>query len=162
WKVSAGGGTPKEVTSPDVARQERSHIWPQLLPGGKTVLFTIWTGVGFDDARIAVADLATGQVRTIFEGGSDARYLPSGHIVYLRGGALLAVPFDATRLEVTGPPVAVLTGVLSGVVNGESQFDVSLDGSLAYLPGDLRVWERTLVWVDRRGASVPVSETRRN
>ena len=162
WKISAKGGTPKEVTSPDVARNERVHIWPQLLPGEKAVLFTIWMGVSFDDARIAVADLETGRVRILFEGGSDARYLPSGHLVYARGGSLLAVPFDAARLQVTGPPVTVLPGVLSSGVNGESQIDVSLEGSLAYLPGGVRSWEKTLVWVDRRGASVPVSETRKN
>ncbi len=162
WRVSAAGGTSRKLAAPDLSQSERAYLWPQLLPGGKSVLFTIWTGSSFDEARIAVADLETGQHRTIFEGGTDARYLPTGHLLYERGGSLLAVPFDAKRLRTKGSPVTVLAGVLSGVTNGESHFDFSLDGSLAYLPGGVQVTERTLVWVDRRGAEVPISETRQN
>jgi serine/threonine protein kinase/Tol biopolymer transport system component len=162
FSIPAGGGSPKRITIPDAARRERAHLWPQLLPGGKSVLLTIWTGGTLDDSRIAIADLASGRVRTLFTGGTDARYVPSGHIVYARGGSVLAVPFDGRRLEVTGPPVTVLGGVLSGLSNGESQFDCSLDGLLAYVPGDAQVNTRMLVWVDRTGASVPASDIRRN
>jgi serine/threonine-protein kinase len=162
FSVPAGGGTPKRVTTPDAARKERAHLWPQFLPGGKSVLLTIWEGGTFDDARVAIADLATGRIRTLFSGGTDARFLPSGHIAYARGGTVMAVPFDLRRLEVTGPPVTVLSGVLSGLTNGESQFAFSLDGSLAYVPGEARADARTLVWTDRGGTATPVSEIRRN
>jgi eukaryotic-like serine/threonine-protein kinase len=161
WKVSAKGGEPQRVTAPDPTRRERAQLWPRFLPGGKTALFTIWTGTSWDEARIAVVDLATGKHRTVLEGGTDARYAPTGQLVYERGGSLLAVPFDTKRMEVTGSPATVLTGVRSGMNNGESHFDFSQEGSLAYLPGGLQAEERTLVWLDRRGAAVPVLETPR-
>jgi serine/threonine-protein kinase len=138
-------------------------MWPQILPDQKTVLFTIWTGGKMDDSRIAVADLATGRHHTVLEGGTDARYLPTGHLLYERGGSVLAVPFDAGRLRVTGPPMTLLASVLSGLINGESQFDFSREGALAYVPGGLVGRSpRMLVWVDRRGASIPASETQQS
>src|SRR5262249_16461099 len=159
FRVPSDGGTPKKITTPDAARKERAHIWPQFLPGGKAVLLTIWTGGPLDDARIGIADLATGKVRYLFEGGADARNLRSGRILEARGGVVLAVPFDVRRMEVTGPPTTVLTGAMAGGINGEGQFDFSPGGTLAYLPGEVRINTRTLVWADRGGASVPVSET---
>src|SRR5262245_6337564 len=161
WKISAKGGEPQRLTAPDPGRKERAQIWPRILPGGKSALLTIWTGRSWDEARIAVVDLATGRRRTLLEGGTDAHYSPTGHIVYERGGSLLAVPFDAKRLEITGPLVTVLSDVLSGAMNGESHFDFSEEGSLAYLPGGVRAIDRTLVWVDRHGAAVPLSETKK-
>jgi eukaryotic-like serine/threonine-protein kinase len=161
FKISADGGTPTNVATPDPVRGERAYIWPRFLPDGKSILFTIWTGGNFDDARIAVLDLATGKKRSVLEGGTDARYLPTGHLLYERGGSLLAVRFDAKRFEVIGPPITVLGGVLSGVINGESHFDVSAGGSLAYLPGGVRAIEMTLVWVDRRGTAISAAEAQR-
>ena len=161
WKISAKGGEPQRLTAPDPARKERAQMWPWLLPGGRSALFTIWTGRSWDEARIAVVDLATGKHRILLEGGTDARYAPTGHLVYERSGSLLAVPFDVKRLEVKGSPVTVLADVLSGETNGESHFDFSEGGSLAYLPGGLRAVNRSLVWVDRHGAAVPLTETQR-
>src|SRR5262249_34519400 len=118
-------------------------------------LVTVWAGTGSDTARIDVLSLETGKRLALIE-GSAAQYVPSGHLVYARGGGLLAVPFDLKRLEVTGPPVPILEAVTMTSVTGTAEFGVSADGSLAYVPGAKTGVERTLVWVDRKGAPQPL------
>ncbi len=143
------------LTTTDPPKGEYSHRWPQFLPGGKAVLFTIDTGGSFDDARIAVLSLETGKMDVLLDGGTNARYSPTGHIVFGRAGALLAVPFDLKRLERTGDPVTVVEGLLmeSG---GAAHFTLSDDGSLAYVPGGMLIPDRRLVWVNRQGEVEPL------
>ncbi len=143
------------LTTPDPTKGEYSHRWPQFLPGGKAVLFTIDTGGSFDEARIAVLSLETGKTDVLFDGGTNARYLPTGHIVFCRAGALLAVPFDLDRLERTGDPVTVIEGILMEP-GGAAHFTFSDDGSLAYVPGGIFVPDRKLVWVNRQGEVDPL------
>ncbi|MEE8373330.1 MAG: hypothetical protein V3R87_06430, partial [Dehalococcoidia bacterium] len=143
------------LTRPDPTKGEYSHRWPQFLPGGKAVLFTIDTGGSFDDARIAVLSLETGKTDVLFDGGTNPRYSPTGHIVFCRAGALLAVPFDLERLERTGDPVTVIDGILMEP-GGAAHFTFSDDGSLAYVPGGMLVLDRKLVWVNRQGEVEPL------
>ena len=96
------------LTRPAQARGELDHLWPEMLPGGRAVLFTITATGGLDAAQVAVLDLATGTSRVVVPGGSHAHYVPSGHLVYTAGGTLRAVPFDLDRLETRGTPVTVL------------------------------------------------------
>lgn len=153
-RISPAGGTPQVLTTPDTKQQELSHRWPQLLPGNNTVLFTIQmtTQVTYDDAPIALLSLKTGKWRTLFEGGSYARYVTSGHIVYAHAGGLMAVPFDLAHLQLTGSPAPVQQGVVTTVAtSGGAEYDVADSGLLAYVPGSARPPERSLVWVDRQG-----------
>jgi len=143
------------LTRPDPTKGEYSHRWPQFLPGGKAVLFTIDTGGSFDEARIAVLSLETGKTDVLFDGGTNPRYSPTGHIVFCRAGALLAVPFDLERLERTGDPVTVIDGILMEP-GGAAHFTFSDDGSLAYVPGGMLVLDRKLVWVNRQGEVEPL------
>ena len=151
WRVSASGGEPEEVTTPDPEQGEVNHGWPHFLPGGRAVLFTIFTEEAIETAQIALLDLDSGEQRVLVSGGSAPLYSPSGHIVYGVRGTLWAVSFDLNRLEVTDPtPVPVLEGVVtkpSGAVN----FDLSRDGSLVYITGATGGSGRSLVWVDREG-----------
>ena len=158
FRVSAAGGTPKPLTVPDRKKGEISHRWPEVLPGNKAVLFTIWTGAGgsFDNARIGVLSLETGEQRVLAEGPTYARYLHSGHLVYAQAGGLVAVPFDLRGLEVTGPPVSILEGISMSPFSGAADFSLSDDGSLAYVPGGASLGERTLLWVNRKGAPQPL------
>jgi len=158
--VSADGGEPEGLTVPDRERREKTHRFPQVLPGGRAILFTLGTGDidSYDDASIAVLSLETGAYRRVLDGGAHARYSPSGHLVYARAGALLAVPFELTRLEVTGPPVAVVQGVTTLPNWALAAFDISREGSLLYAPGRERKEERQVVWVDRLGRSQPLIE----
>jgi hypothetical protein len=129
---------------------------PQMLPGGDAVLFTLATGEAWDDARIVVQSLASGRRKVLFEGGRDARYVFTGHLVYAREGTLLARPFDAAKLEVTGGPVSLVEGVAVSPSIAAAQFNISTDGSLLYVPVTVDSVLRTLVWVDRQGREDPL------
>jgi Tol biopolymer transport system component len=156
FRIPAAGGAPQILTKPNQKEQEISHRWPQVLPGGKGVLFTIQVGSGssYDDARIAVLSLETDKWRTLLTGGSYARYVPSGHIVYARAGSLMAVPFDLSRMEVRGAPVPVQEGVVTtALTSGSAEYDVTASGMLAYVPGNAKAPVRSLVWVDRTGGA---------
>ena len=147
-QVSADGGTP-EVLIPLTETDEVGH-GPQVLPGEKAVLFTLGDGSNWDDAQIVVQSLETGARKVLVAGGRDARYVPSGHLVYVLDGTLLAVPFDADRLEVTGGAVPMSEGVVTALFSGAAQFSVSDSGALVYVSGSYQ-GDRTLAWVDRDG-----------
>ncbi len=152
-RVPAGGGTPRPLTTLNASEHEISHRWPDVLPGGKAVLFasSVAGRATWDDAEISLVSLETGQRRTLIHGGSFPRYVASGHIVYARTGVLMAVPFDLKRLEVTGPPVAVQEGVVTTLGNGAARFAVSESGLLAYVAGTAGEAARSLIWLDRKG-----------
>jgi len=151
-QVSAAGGTPQALTKVDAAKDERFHLWPQLLPGAKAVLFTVITPS--QEARIAVQQLETGERKILIQGGHYGRYLPSGHLAYVRAGTLMAAPFDLKRLEVTRPAVPVVDRIMESRTG--AQFSISDQGSLVYISGGASGEAKTLVWVDRKGAEQPV------
>ncbi|HYV40524.1 MAG TPA: hypothetical protein VEO02_01915, partial [Thermoanaerobaculia bacterium] len=160
FRVSAAGGAPQPVTKVTMKDQDRGHLWPDLLPDGKSVLFTVFTGGSLEDYAIAVASLATGEPRVLVKGGTFGRYAASGHILYARGATLFAVPFDAKRLEVTGAPFPVAEGVFQNT-NGGAGYAVSKNGTLLYAGGGVLLPERSLVWVDRQGTVTPAAAIRR-
>jgi Tol biopolymer transport system component len=152
-RVSARGGAIEVVTRPDREHGEADHLWPELLPGGRAVLFAITSQTGgLDTAQVVVRDLRTGAQTILVRGGSDAHYVPSGHLVYIAAGALRAIPFDLNRLETHGSAVSMLP-LLSTTAAGGGDLAVANDGTLVYidLPGGVAVNARTLVWVDRTG-----------
>jgi len=125
-------------------------------PRRRAVVFTIGTQDNpgnYEDAIIAAIDLTSSDAKivTLIEGGSIARYSPSGHLLYSRGGEVLAVPFDPDRLEVTGPPETVLEGVGGELPSGVVDFAIARNGTLIYRPAGTSVTEREYVWVDRDG-----------
>ena len=136
----------------------------RVLPDSDTILVTVAKGSaadGWDKAQIAVVSLRTGKRTLVLEGGSDARYLRTGHIVYALGGVLLAVPFDVRKLEVTGGPVPVLEGVRrnnTGNPSATTHVSVSNSGILVYLPGPVTasVSQRDLGLLDRKGTLEPL------
>jgi eukaryotic-like serine/threonine-protein kinase len=164
YEVPASGGAPSLLLKPDTAKGERAYRGPLFLPGGKAVLFTISNedNESHDDATIAVLDLTTGHKKILVQGGMDARYSPSGHLVYARAGSLLAVPFDLKRLEIKGRPVRVLDGVLMSTNTGIAQFTIASNGTLVYAPGKAEGGERVPVWVDSKGKATPLPVPRRS
>jgi len=148
------GSTPERIVS--VAAGEVAH-GPQMLPDGTHILFTLATGTArdrWDTAQIVVQSLKTAERKTLVKGGSDARYVSTGHIVYALAGTLYAVAFDADRLEVHGDPVPVVEGVSRSALalTGSANYTVSSNGSLAYVPGPLVPSAFQLAVTDRRGA----------
>jgi serine/threonine-protein kinase len=145
WRVSPTGGVPELLV--EFARDE-TPCSPHLLPGGRTVLFTLnkgrLTGEGteigeWDKAQVVAQSLADGTRHVLME-GSDARYLPTGHLLYSIAGTMHAVPFDADRITLTGAPVQVIQGVTRsiGEQTSATQAAVSESGTLVYLPGPAR------------------------
>jgi len=161
-RVSAAGGKPEVLTTLDVPRHESSHRFPEVLPGGQAVVFTVRTAETqlWDDARIEAFSFRTRERSVLISGGSNARYA-SGRLIYERAGALWAAPFDPVRLEVAGPPVLVLEGVSSSAVYGSADFAVSRDGSLVYVPGRVRGIDRRVVRVSRAGKARPLLDSHR-
>jgi serine/threonine-protein kinase len=158
-RVSASGGTAEVLTRPDRAQGEADHLWPEILPSGHAVLFTITSQTGGpDSAQVAVRDLRTGTQKVLVRGGSHAHYVATGHLLYLAAGTLHAIRFDPNRLETHGTAVPVLPQ-LAVTGNGAGDFAVAGDGTLVYVnaPGSLGATERTLVWVDRTGKKEPIS-----
>jgi len=162
WSVPADGGEKTLLFHADHSKNEGAVIHPFLLPDGNSLLFTIWRGGSMDDSDLVVRSLKSGEQKVVVRGGFDARYLPTGHLVYGRAGALLAVPFDLARLEARGSPVIVQSDVATGQNNGEAHFSVSDRGTLLFVPGGSLNEERELVWVDRKGQATTVVPTKRN
>ena len=163
FHLPADGDSPTPLTVLDANRNEMSHRFPEFLPGGETVLFTVSRSdtQSWDDAGIAVALLRTGEHAVVLEGGSLARYSPTGHLIYLRAGSLLAVPFDLAELRATGRPVPVVEGVSTPISGGHAHFSLAKNGSLVYAPGAPTRGRRVL-WIDRQGRSEPVIEEPRS
>ena len=158
-KVSSAGGTPQPLTTLDKQAGEVTQRWPQVLPGSEAVLFTSSThGNDYEDADIVVYSVASGQRKTVQRGGFYARYLPSGHLVYMHEGTLFAVPFDLKRLEVTGQPAPILEGVVT-TASGGAQLSVSETGNLVYVAGRGGFQNVSIYWMDRDGKFTPLRET---
>jgi serine/threonine protein kinase/Tol biopolymer transport system component len=160
-QVSAAGGTPREITKLNEEKGEFSHRWPDLLPGGKTLLFTVGATGSWDDAQIVAQSLDTGERHVLITGGTFPHYLPTGHLVYARGGSLMAVPFDITYPKVTGPAMVVLSKVWVSI-DGAAQFGLSPLGHIVYVAGSPPGREHTLVWVDRSRVMEPLASPGRN
>jgi serine/threonine-protein kinase len=154
-RVPAGGGTAQVLTTPDATRRELRHTYPQVLPGGRAVVFTVSTGLTFDATHVVALSLDTGRQTTVLEDGRAARYTPSGHLVFLRGPRLYASPFDVSRLVVTGSPTPILESVRANSSWGTSlPFALSDSGHLVYVPADQPYHE--IVWVSRNGQTTPL------
>jgi len=150
WRVPATGGRAENII--EVANGELAH-GPQLLPGGEWVLFTLrGASVGsWDDASIVVQSLETGERETVLQGAREARYLPSGHLVYASNAVLFGVAFDVGRRSVVGGPVPLVPDVASsGATTGAAQFGVSSTGTLVYIRG-AEAAGRDLIRVSRNG-----------
>ncbi len=148
--VPDSGGEPQVVAGPQEPGQGAFRD-PEVLPGGQAIIFTM-TGT----SEIAAQSLKTHQHRVLIPGGVQARYVSSGHLVYMSGAALMAMSFDARSLQVTGTPSRVLDG-LRYSESGHGLFSVSTSGALIYAPGGLEPAAlQQLEWVDRSGVAVPV------
>jgi len=155
YRVSADGGTPERIIEIEV---DRRPYGARLLPDGDSVLFSVGPQLQPDGAQIVVQSLSTGERSVLVDGGNDARFLPTGHLVYALGDGLFAIAFDLDTLTVSGSPVPLAQGLLrpGGGLTGTANYGVSDDGTLVFVIGDNLLVERSLVWVDRRGGQEPL------
>jgi serine/threonine-protein kinase len=159
YRVSADGGAVTRLTM--VKPTERSHRWPHVLPGARTVLFTI-QGAGklFDDAVIAAVPIDGGEPQTIVEGGSSPQYLQSGHLVFGKAGTLLAIAFDPVAVRSSGAAITMIDNVRTNQLNGAVPFAVSSAGLLVYLPGENASSRMSLHRATRAGQTQLILENR--
>jgi eukaryotic-like serine/threonine-protein kinase len=160
-RVSAMGGRTQFVTAVDANRGEVSHRWPVLLPGSKAMLYA--AGKSDGTTEIVGQRLDSGEKRVLIPGGTFPNYVPVGRLVYIQNGILMAVDFDAERLQVRGTPVQVEERVRQ-TGGGAAQFGFSRFGSLVYVPGESpnpAANDETLVWVDRKGNVTPTGAPQR-
>jgi Tol biopolymer transport system component len=158
WKLSPTGMFPPEPFTKTIPQTERAHLWPNLSPDGKLLIYTVWNGGSFDTARIVVESLATRERGFIHVGASSAMFAGDDLIVFAQGGALLAAPFDAGTLRLKAQPQAVLAGVMMEPRDGGGQYALTRDGTLVYLPGANLMLPRRIVRVDRTGRVEPWSQ----
>ncbi len=157
FKVASSGGSPVAVTQLDTSKNDR-HLLPQLMPGGASLLFTA-------PPNVVLLSIKTREQQTLIENAADARYVDSGHLLYMKNGTLMAVPFDARAGTTMGSPVAMIENVMQavGAANGGDetevgQFAVSKSGTLLYVTGGIfPIRQTTLTWLDRKGVATPVA-----
>ena len=151
-RVPAAGGTPQPLLPLDTKLGEASQRWPELLPDGKALVYNATIGgTGVSVNHVVAASLETGVRHILVRGALAPHYVPPGYLVFVQDGTVMCAPFDAKRLELTGPPVAVLDDVRVNMTSGAVEFSVSREGSIVYLPGGGPIG-RTPIWVDRKGA----------
>jgi serine/threonine protein kinase len=158
WQAAALGGPARQLTKLDSASNERLHLKPTVVAGGHAILFATVTGGNRTLTHLEAISVATGERHAVVDAGSSPIYVSSGHLLFFRDDVLLAAPFDADTLKVTGPAVAVLQDISQDQL-GNPLVAVSNAGSLAYVPSSNAT--KRLVWVSRQGVEEPISETSR-
>jgi len=155
-RVSDAGGEPESLT--DFETKDTlgapSHRWPEVLPDGRTAIYTSTSNNGnYVEAEIMAISLEDGNVKTLIKPANFARFVAPGFLVYVRENTLFAARFDPVAVEVTGPAVPVLEGIRAAANFGCAQLAVSTNGTLVYLSGALFSGNERLVWTDREGNS---------
>jgi serine/threonine-protein kinase len=156
FRIALNGGQPVPVTS--LLALERTHRWPEVLPGGAAALFVVGTMSSpdnYDTATLTAVDLRTGSRKAVLQGAAMARFVAPDSLVYTRGGALYGIRFDPRTQETRGTPVALVQGVACDTPTGATHFACASDGTLAYITGSDRS-SRTIAWVDREGNAQPI------
>ncbi|MFQ5742984.1 MAG: protein kinase [Acidobacteriota bacterium] len=162
WQVPGTGGTPEVVI--EMQDDEYAH-GPQLLPGGEWLLFTLAsTPGGWNEASIVAQSLVTAQRVELIRGGTEGRWVPTGHIVYVLDGTLFAVPFDPRAMEPPSAPASMVEEIRMAAANltGAANYGFTENGSLVYVPGTAAAGAFQLVWVERNGQVEPLPFEPRN
>jgi hypothetical protein len=164
--VAASGGKAEILTEPDKAREERDHRLPSCLPNAQGVLFTIMRETGDLNPRVALFNNKAREWKVLLDDASDARYVPTGHLVFLRQAILMAAPFSLSNFKTTGQAVSIRPNIMQmlnspGHNSGAGQFSLSKSGCLLYASGSIIPdWNNSLAWVDRKGSDEPASSKR--
>jgi serine/threonine-protein kinase len=159
-RVSADGGAPEELTVPKPDQGELQHAFPEVLPGGEHVLFSILTKAGWEPALLTLSNRQWQTITRNAAAATGAHYAVSGHLIYAQaGGGLVAVPFDPSAGKVTGSAIPLLERI-DMVRSGGAGLAVSPSGTLIYVPARTELPRRTLVLVDKQGRATPIADTR--
>jgi serine/threonine-protein kinase len=161
WRVPSTGGTPQPVTTLEAG--EATHRWPQILPGGRAVLYTSLGAAvikDFNQSDLVVQALPTGARKVVLSGAYFGRYTLSGHLLYVSNNVLYAAPFDRERLELTGPARPVVDGLLiSLTIAGSAMWAASDSGALVYALHYGANVASPIEWLDRSGQRTMLRST---
>jgi serine/threonine protein kinase/Tol biopolymer transport system component len=147
-QVPASGGAPSDLTTADVAKGRELHHAPQIVPETGDVLFTVY---GNDTPRLDILRWDTRMRSTVLQNVKDAVLTPSGHLLYVRDGTLMAAPFDA-RQRTAGTPTPLPESVaIDSELYATPQLAVSATGTLAYVPTGAENERPAVGWVNRMG-----------
>jgi serine/threonine-protein kinase len=164
WRVPATGGILQQLSKPDASKNERTHRWPFAIPGTDVVLFSIGamdSPNNYDAALLAALSVKTGKITLLGEKGSSPIFVRSGHMLFGRGRALFAVPFDLRALKLTGPATPVQDQVGCEPASGAFFLSLSRDGTLVSLPSTASQGLE-IVLMDRAGKATPLPLPARN
>jgi Tol biopolymer transport system component/tRNA A-37 threonylcarbamoyl transferase component Bud32 len=161
YAIPADGGEARQIVKSNAAKKENAIVWPDVLPGGKHVIATVWSVGAWDTARIIAYSMTDGSSKVLIDGGYFGRYSPTGHLLFMRGNTLMAVAFDPETLTVGSSPAAVLNGIAHGTSDGEGHYATSEAGHLIYASGGATQPNDQLVWIDRTGKAAPMVPTLR-
>jgi len=149
YRIPAAGGTPEPLTTLDKSRNEYVHAWPHFLPDGRHFLYVAGTSPR-EQSAVFLGSLDSKQPRLLLDVESSVAYAPPGYLLYALEGTLVARPFDAGRLELTGEAVPVVKQIGFTLGNARAHFSVSETGTLLYRPSAAAA-DTQLVWFDRAG-----------
>jgi eukaryotic-like serine/threonine-protein kinase len=152
FRVSASGGAPQQVMQLSQSRKDFAHRWPQFLPDGKHFLFFIWAANSKDSA-VWAGSLDGGEPKLVLHNDSTAVYAPSGYLLFVHQGVLMAQRFDASKLQLSGEMEPVVKDV-SFATYQLAPFTVSENSVLAYSPGAGILPSLRLLWFDRSGKQI--------
>ena len=153
-RIPSAGGTPVKVTELDTTRSERTHRFPSALDGGPWVVFTVGrldSPGGYDDSPIDAVNVNTGERRNLVQGARRAIWAPPGYLVFDRSGDLYAMPIDPRNPRPGPEPMPVREGVDGETSSGAGYFEISNDGTLAWVPAEKSGINRDIGWLDREG-----------
>ena len=156
-RITDSGGDRQVIASP-AGTEETAYRWPEIMPDGGAVVFTVMRNSG---SAIVAELLKTRERRVLIEGGADARFVSTGHLVYRNAGSLMAVAFDPRRVEIAGVPTPVIDDLSYGS-SGAGIYGVSSSGTLVYAKGGLVQPTDRFVWVDRTGQAKPLAAPTRS
>jgi eukaryotic-like serine/threonine-protein kinase len=158
-RVSQEGGSAQAVTQLDSGDHERTHRWPEILPGGRALVYAALVGGArsWDDAQVVLRRLDTGERRVLVRGGTTPHYLPTGHLLYARGSSLFAAPFDLKSLTITGPAAEVARDVFVEST-GDAFATFAESGLFVYAAASAVQVNRVLTRVDRKGQGEPLTD----
>ncbi|HYG81117.1 MAG TPA: protein kinase, partial [Pyrinomonadaceae bacterium] len=149
YRIPAAGGTPEPLTTLDKSRNEYVHAWPHFLPDGRHFLYVAGASPR-EKSAIFLGSLDSKQTRLLLDVESSVSYAPPGYLLYAREDTLVARPFDADRLELTGEAVPVVKQIGFTLSNARAHFSVSETGTLLYRSSTAAA-DTQLVWFDRAG-----------
>jgi len=158
YRIPPDGGAPQAFTK--LVGGDFTHRWPQVLPGGRAVLFSASPSTdSWDNGYLEAASLQDGTSKIVQRGAYYGRYLPGGYLAYVRQGTIFASKFDSAGLQVTSAPVPMVQDVAANPGTGGGQFDFSPGpsghGILVYLSGSSAAHASKINWLDSAGGMQP-------